>query len=77
MSNTRPQPRATTALICAIALLLVGCASRGPSSEGAGVTPPPRTQAPGPQPERDGPDANPPPDLHKVPDAQPRLEPIR
>ena len=29
------------------------------------------------QPERDGPHPSPPPDLHRVPDAQPRVEPIR
>ncbi len=60
------------------ALLLAGCASTPPS-------PPPRGEAPtvaarpGPAPssERDGPDAQPPPNLDKVPDAEPRIETIR
>jgi len=33
--------------------------------------------APSPAPDRDGPEANPPPDLVRVPDAEPRLDPIR
>jgi rare lipoprotein A len=37
----------------------------------AGCGTPPRTA------ERDGPEANPPPDLHRVPDPIPRIEPIR
>jgi rare lipoprotein A len=49
--------------------LLVGCASRAPVS-----TP---SAPPGGWPARDGPDAVIPPDLHKVPDATPRLENIR
>jgi rare lipoprotein A len=44
--------------------LLVGCASGPPRG---GVT----------APDRDGPEANPPPDLARVPDAEPRLEPFR
>lgn len=48
---------------CLILLVLLsGCASR-PSSGGS--------------PDRDGPDANPPADLVRVPDAEPKLEPIR
>ena len=33
--------------------------------------------APSPSPDRDGAEANPPPDLARVPDAEPRLDPIR
>lgn len=49
------------ALVFACALLLAGCASRGPKT---GF-------------ERDGPGANPPPNLAQVPDAVPRVEPLR
>ncbi len=52
--------------------LLGGCATRAP----APVVPSVPAPAPFPY-EKDGPGANPPPDLHKVPDAAPRLEPIR
>ena len=51
------------------ALALVGCASAPP--QGAG-----RPEAP-PGGERDGPDAQPPPDLYSVPDAEPKVEAIR
>lgn len=52
--------------------LLGGCATRAPAPTAPGAP------APAPFPyEKDGPGANPPPDLHKVPDAAPRLEPIR
>jgi rare lipoprotein A len=50
-----------SALIVALIALLAACAS-GP---------------PRPAPGRDGPEANPPADLARVPDAEPRLEPIR
>jgi rare lipoprotein A len=59
--------RATSALAAcavAIAVLLAGCAS-GPRSGGGGVS------------GRDGPGSNIPPDLDRVPDAEPRVEPIR
>jgi len=53
-----------------IAAVLAGCAS-GPQ----------RSASPGPwpagTPDRDGPEANPPADLARVPDAEPALEPIR
>jgi rare lipoprotein A len=42
-------------------LFLVGCA----------------TKAPAPPPDRDGPGLNPPPNLERVPDAEPRIEPLR
>lgn len=50
-------------LLCAAlcALQLAGCASRGPASAF----------------DRDGPGANPPPNLDQVPDAVPRVEPLR
>ncbi len=54
------------ALLLGIAALLAGCASRPPSSPGRGIFPP----------GQDGPEANPPSDLDKVPDAEPRVEPI-
>ena len=55
--------------------LLVGCASRAPVPSTA---PAPRPTPPaGGWPARDGPDAVIPPDLHKVPDAAPKLENIR
>jgi len=50
-------------------LILAGCASR-PSTPARGA---PFPSNPG----RDGPEAVIPPDLHKTPDAEPRLEPIR
>jgi rare lipoprotein A len=62
---------ATTALrpvwwgVLLIGALLAGCAVG-----------PPRTGG-GPASERDGPEAHPPPDLARVPDAEPRIEPIR
>jgi len=51
----------------ALALLIAGCASGPPSTSG------PR----GPAGDRDGPGLNPPPDLARLPDAQPVVEPIR
>ncbi len=65
------QPLACAGL--AVLALLGGCASRAPlPSPGPGV---PRAPAPGS--DRDGPDAQVPPNLAQVPDAEPRLEPIR
>jgi rare lipoprotein A len=49
--------------LIAVVALLTGCASRGPVP----TTPP----------QRDGPGANPPPDLASRPDAEPRVEPLR
>lgn len=57
--------------------MLAGCATRAPQPSGS---PPPGVPVPrsaGSWPDKDGPDAVIPPDLHKVPDAQPRLESIR
>ena len=67
------------ALELALVLALAGCAGSPPRPAGGNPTavpPAPRPPAVA-QPGRDGPDANPPPDLHRVPDAQPRLEPVR
>jgi rare lipoprotein A len=50
-----------------IAIAVSGCASSGGSAGGA----------PSSRPDRDGPEARPPPDLDAVPDAVPRVEPIR
>ena len=60
------RPASTWALIVSTALVVVACSStpRGP-----------RTSAP--LPGRDGPGANPPPNLAQVPDAEPRVEPLR
>jgi rare lipoprotein A len=72
------------------ALLLAACAS-APPEPARGVRPPPASStsstppaAPAPTPapmasptDRDGAELRPPPDLEKVPDAEPRLEPIR
>jgi rare lipoprotein A len=57
-----------------LAVVLAGCAS-GPRSTSPSVSPgvPPSGPATG----RDGPDANPPPALEQVPDAEPRVEPLR
>ena len=68
---------ATTALapVVAVVLVLAGCASAPPQSSGG---PGDATSRSGPfATDRDGPGANPPPDLARVPDAEPRLEPIR
>jgi len=66
-------PRVRRAAFCAalaaLALWLTGC---GTAPVGTG----PRSTAPDTT-ERDGPPANPPPDLQQVPDAEPRIEPIR
>ena len=62
-----------TLLVAALAAL-TGCAS-GPKNS-AGPVPramPSATESP----DRDGPEANPPPQLASVPDAEPKLEPIR
>lgn len=56
------------ALALALLTLMTGCATRSPS------TAPTVTPAPA---DRDGPLPNPPADLARVPDAVPRLEPIR
>lgn len=55
------------------ALSLGGCATRTTAPPGPSPAPVP---APFPF-EKDGPGANPPPDLHQVPDAAPRIEPVR
>jgi rare lipoprotein A len=75
------------ALLVVLALLLAGCGSAPPQpgprapaaaparapQPGAALPPVARPLDPG----RDGPEASPPPDLHLVPDALPRLEPVR
>jgi rare lipoprotein A len=57
-------------------LLLVGCAS---TPQGGGASAPASLARPSaaPDAERDGPEAQPPPGLVDVPDAEPRIEPIR
>lgn len=63
---------AATLLSC----LLAACSSTPPSTPVPRPTRSPATPAPLP-PGRDGPEANPPPDLLLVPDAEPRIEPVR
>ncbi len=58
-------------MVALLALWLAGCAS-GPATSPGGTPARPVLS-----PDRDGPEANPPPDLALVPDAEPRLEPIR
>jgi rare lipoprotein A len=62
------RPASTWALIVWTAFALVACSST-PRSSG------PRVSAP--LPGRDGPGANPPPNLAQMPDAEPRIEPLR
>ena len=62
-----------------VALLSAGCASGpGPSVRPAAAPAAPRAETPRetrePRDNRDGPEAKPPPDLHLVPDAEPKLE---
>ena len=64
MTGTGPQRRAVGALGALGALYLAGL---------AGCAGPGRTPDRG----RDGPGANPPPSLDRVPDARPRVEPLR
>jgi rare lipoprotein A len=59
-----------------IALLLAACSSAPPSRPDAGPAPGPAPARPGAYYQDDGP-ATPPVDLASVPDAQPRLEPLR
>jgi len=58
-----------------VILALAGCASAPPQGAGTAAV----IARPGPVPdgERDGPDAQPPPNLASVPDAEPRVEAIR
>jgi rare lipoprotein A len=62
-----------TALLTLALAVLAGCSS--PPKKAPGSV----TARPGPAPssERDGPEARPPADLAKVPDAEPKIEPIR
>jgi rare lipoprotein A len=60
---------ALVSAVLALTLLLAGCASA--PTPGSGVS------RPGTNPDRDGPEANPPKDLALVPDAEPRAEAIR
>jgi rare lipoprotein A len=75
---------AALVVLVALVVVLAGCAS--PPPRPTGPQPAPRASLPtGPPgasgaatgPARDGPGSNPPPDLDRVPDAQPRLEPVR
>ena len=75
-------PWAVAWVVALAAALLVGCAAgpkrapSAPATPGSQHTAPPTAQ-PADSPGRDGPEANPPPDLDRVPDAEPKLEPIR
>jgi len=66
-------PMRLPALVALLAgSVLAGCASSPPSTPAVVARP-----GPAPSSERDGPDAQPPPNLASVPDAEPRVEPIR
>ena len=64
------------ALLVLLAAVLAGCASGPPRSGSAPASSTPTTR-PAPSADRDGAEASPPPDLARVPDAEPKLEPIR
>ena len=73
--DRRAHAKASLATVAVAAALLAGCGSKPPRSDGT---------APGAPPARgggyyldDGPGDNPPPNLHAVPDAVPRAEPLR
>ncbi|MBC7734132.1 MAG: septal ring lytic transglycosylase RlpA family protein [Bacteriovorax sp.] len=84
--NRGVSPALAVELTVALALL-AGCGSTLPPRPGPpapSALPNPSTDlrapalpAPSSSPDRDGPEANPPPDLVRVPDAEPRLDPIR
>jgi rare lipoprotein A len=57
-----------------LAVLVAGCATRGGPSPSSSAN---RSLLPPGNSQRDGPEAHPPSDLDKVPDAQPRIETIR
>ena len=65
------QPRAALAAL-ALGLLLVGCGSAPKPAADRPASP-----RPAPAADRDGPGADPPSDLANLPDAEPRIEPIR
>lgn len=72
----RRHPSASLRLfVLAVAAVLAGCASTPSGKSGAGASA--RSSTPAPSSERDGPEANPPADLASVPDAEPRVEPVR
>lgn len=66
-----PPGRARWLVPFVTAALIAGCATKGPSTGGD------RSRLPPGNSQRDGPDAHPPADLDKVPDAVPTIEPIR
>ena len=73
---------ALTALVAAALALLAACGSSPPkpATNAGTITANVKVQRPAPmpaKPDRDGPEANPPPDLHLVPDAEPQLETVR
>ena len=81
----RPVPwRLSLAVVAVVALvaMLAGCAN-GPRNDTASApkaapsAATPSTDSPAMVPDRDGPEANPPPGLSSLPDAEPKLEPIR
>jgi rare lipoprotein A len=66
------RPALNTALAALVLVVLAGCSS-APKRAGDNTV----RSGPAPSGERDGADASPPADLAKVPDAEPRVEPIR
>lgn len=71
--------RAAALAVATAVALLAACASGPPRSTDGGPAPPTAGVRPGPAPsaDRDGPPAQAPPDLASVPDAEPRIEPVR
>ena len=72
-------PGLGAALAVTLAVALAGCASPPAPRPGSTAqdSPPGKLPAPAAPSRRDGPGDSPPPDLHRVPDAAPRLDPIR
>lgn len=85
VTRLNPATPARLAVAATVLMLLAACGSAPPRApaEPAGSRPA-RQERPAPpppvrpvDPSRDGPGANPPPNLYEVPDAEPRIEPLR
>ena len=74
MQSTAQRRRSQASWAGLVALLVLGGCASGPPRGGLSADPAPRPAAAA---DRDGPEANPPPDLARVPDAEPTLETIR
>jgi rare lipoprotein A len=73
LGDNAPMRRLHLALVTLALAVLAGCSSAPKKSPGSVAA----RSGPAPSAERDGPERNPPPDLYKVPDAEPKVEPIR